>query len=115
MANKEDATMTVAIDTQFGTNQKPGIKTTEFWIAMIVGSVGPLLALLKVFGVVDQSVDSQEVQDGVSMLGEQIVIMVAMLTSLGVSLGYTASRKAIKTETAKAVGMIAMMGEQTQD
>ena len=99
----------ILVNTEFRSGEKPGVKTTEFYIALVFGATGPILLILKALGILDQSVDTDQAESTIQQIGEQVIILIALLTGGGVSLGYISARKAVKTESAKAVGMAAMM------
>lgn len=82
-----------------GTQPKPGIKTTEFWITGVLAFLGPVLTLLVGFGVVNPN-DVTEITDTVTTsvngIKDAVIVAITNITSLIAVKGYLTSRTEVK-------------------
>ena len=82
---------------------KPGIKTTEFWLTTLQALVGPVVAILVVFGVVNPDVDATALTEGTNAAVKDAVAgltaLVALWRSATVVTSYTEQRTAAKHGT----------------
>lgn len=84
---------------------KSGVKTTEFWMATVFMLIGPALMLMKAVGLIGSDVDTTQVESDLRVIIEQVSVLVSMIFSALVAMGYIKSRREVKVETARQNGM----------
>lgn len=78
---------------------KPGIKTSEFWVTLIVSVLGPLLTILAMMGVISFE-DVAEMQESLTTatteIGKAVALIVANIASAWTAIRYTQQRTSLK-------------------
>jgi len=74
---------------------KPGIKTTEFWVALALTLVGPLVAVMVGFGVFKEE-QAVEVQSSMSLVIESVSVIASNIVSLVAARSYINARTGLK-------------------
>ena len=85
--------------------EKPGVKTTEFWMATVFMLIGPALMLMKAVGLIGDDVDAAQVESDLRVVIEQGSVLVGMVISALVTMGYIKARREVKVETARQNGV----------
>ena len=78
---------------------KPGYKTTEFWLTLAKGLVGPVLAILVAAGVFMPGIDEEAVSGHVEQIVVGVVAVVGLVVSGGAVAVYTVARTDAKSVT----------------
>ncbi len=74
---------------------KPGIKTTEFWVALALSLVGPIVTTLVGFGVFREE-NAAEVQGSLSTVVDSVSVIVTNIVSIVSVKTYIDARTGLK-------------------
>ena len=81
---------------------KPGWKTTEFYVAILVGIVPVLIPILQQTGQVPADVDPNQAAQDVSTAASTIGTSIAAIVAAVVGLGYIFGRSSVKKNATEA-------------
>lgn len=79
---------------------KPGIKTTEFWVTLILAIIGPVLTILVVSGQLSPEgaeVVGDVAESAVPAIADAVSVIIANVTSLLAVRKYISARTELKT------------------
>lgn len=82
------------------TTNKPGIKTTEFWVTLLQALVGPVVMLLVALGIFKADTEQAQVVDAVNAnstaIVESVAVVVGMISSVLATGKYVTARTKAK-------------------
>lgn len=82
---------------------KPGVKTSEFWISLLASLAGPVVAILMAADVFRPDTDVDQLVRSFQVLAEHVVVIIGLITGSLSAKSYTQARSQLKASEIERV------------